>query len=105
MKPSVIALIIALAVMLGATIWWAVSTLAAGGTWDMPASTWVFMIVGIIVAIAIGAGLMALIFWGNRSGHDEEVHRSAFDLDDDFAGDQPPPADGGDGEPDRKAPE
>lgn len=83
MKPSVIALAIVLVAILGGTIWWAVSTLTVGGTWDMPASTWVFMIVGVIVAIGIGAGLMMLVFWGNRTGHDDDVHRSAIDLDDD----------------------
>lgn len=90
MKPSILALIIALAVILSATIWWAVSTLAVGGTWDMPVSTWIFMIGGVIVAIGVGAGLMALIFWGNRSGHDEDVHRSAFELGDHLLGPRPP---------------
>jgi hypothetical protein len=36
----------------------------------MPAMGWFFMIVGGIVTLAVGGGLMALIFYSSRKGRD-----------------------------------
>jgi hypothetical protein len=38
---------------------------------DMPASAYVAMWLGVIFSVAVGAGLMALIFYSSRKGYDE----------------------------------
>jgi NADH:ubiquinone oxidoreductase subunit K len=42
----------------------------ANGT-DVPTSGYVAMAFGVIVSLAVGFGLMALIFYSNRKGYDE----------------------------------
>ena len=37
---------------------------------SMPLMGWVFMGLGIIVTFAVGAGLMALVFYSSREGRD-----------------------------------
>lgn len=76
MKIWTAALVVALLGILAGVVWYAVDTSSRGGSWDLPVSTWIFMIGGVIVAIGIGVGLMALIFWSNRKGHDEAVDRA-----------------------------
>jgi hypothetical protein len=41
---------------------------------EMPAWGWAMMIVGVILCIAVGGGLMALIFYSSRMGYDEPPH-------------------------------
>jgi hypothetical protein len=38
---------------------------------DVPISGYVAMVVGVIVSLAVGFGLMALIFYSSRKGYDE----------------------------------
>ena len=38
---------------------------------DVPASGYVAMAIGVIVSLAVGFGLMALIFYSSRKGYDE----------------------------------
>jgi hypothetical protein len=33
------------------------------------------MVLGVGLSLALGIGLMALVFYSNRSGHDDEVGR------------------------------
>jgi hypothetical protein len=42
----------------------------AGGT-DVPASGYAAMVFGVIISLAVGFGLMALIFYSSRKGYDE----------------------------------
>jgi len=42
----------------------------AAGT-DMPASGYVAMALGVLVSLAVGFGLMALLFYSSRKGYDE----------------------------------
>lgn len=44
-------------------------TLANGA--DVPASGYVAMVLGVIISLAVGFGLMALIFYSSRKGYDE----------------------------------
>ncbi len=37
---------------------------------SMPATGWVFMILGVVVTILVGGGLMALVFYSSREGRD-----------------------------------
>ena len=51
-----------------ATIYW--GWRLASGT-DVPASGYAAMALGVIVSLAVGFGLMALIFYSSRAGYDE----------------------------------
>ena len=37
----------------------------------MPPAGWAALIIGVVLSIALGVGLMALVFHSNRKGHDE----------------------------------
>ena len=54
----------------------------ANGT-DVPTSGYVAMAFGVIVSLAVGFGLMALIFYSNRKGYDEPPVLIALDGDGD----------------------
>ncbi len=64
---------IAIIVLLGFlawAIWYAVHAWnALSGVGISPAG-WLFMALGIVVTFAVGAGLMALVFYSNRKGKD-----------------------------------
>jgi hypothetical protein len=38
---------------------------------DVPASGYVALVLGVIVSLAVGFGLMALVFYSSRAGYDE----------------------------------
>ncbi|MBM3545674.1 MAG: hypothetical protein FJX54_01875 [Alphaproteobacteria bacterium] len=35
---------------------------------------WIALILGVVFSLAVGGGLMALVFISSRRGHDEAVH-------------------------------
>jgi hypothetical protein len=72
MKTSTILLIGGLLLALAGIVWWDWSVFATIG-FDMPAAGWVALILGSLVTIAVGAGLMFLVFWSNRRGYDDAV--------------------------------
>jgi hypothetical protein len=41
---------------------------------DMPVWAWISLVLGAAVTIAVGVGLMALIFYSSRMGYDEAPH-------------------------------
>jgi hypothetical protein len=43
---------------------------SAAGT-DVPASGYVALVLGVIASLAVGFGLMALVFYSSRAGYDE----------------------------------
>jgi hypothetical protein len=65
--------VVAIVVMVGFLI---ASLLYAVHSWNslsgvsMPVMGWVFMIMGVVVTLAVGAGLMALVFYSSRKGRD-----------------------------------
>lgn len=64
--------VIALGAILGAAGWFAVQ--GWFGTPDrMTTHGYVAMILGIVFSVALGAGLMALVFYSNRKGYDDRV--------------------------------
>lgn len=67
--------VISILVIFGA-IWLYVSKIVPDGTWNLSVSTWIFMVGAVILAFAIGGALMALLFYSNRSGHDDDAHGS-----------------------------
>jgi hypothetical protein len=65
---SAIAAVVAVAVVVG--IFW-----QRLGTSQISLVGWLAMIFGVIIALALGIGLMALMFISNRRGYDEGGHR------------------------------
>jgi hypothetical protein len=74
MQKSGIGTILTLLVLVGLLLLAIVFMLVGWGTPEggTPMSTtgWIAMILGILVTLALGAGLMALMFYSNRSGRD-----------------------------------
>jgi hypothetical protein len=92
MKPANFALVAVLVVILaiaafGAYVEWTSMSTA------MPAAGWAALIGGVVISILLGAGLMALMFYSNRHGWDEEVRDSSV-FRDEHPGEPPPPHDG-----------
>ena len=58
--------------LLAMVVWYGINVWA--GTSSMPTYGYVAMVLGAIVAIAIGVGLMALMFYSNRRGYDDAAH-------------------------------
>jgi hypothetical protein len=54
---------------LGAVCWYAVRAWFSVPD-QMTANGWTAMILGIVFSVALGAGLMALVFWSHRRGYD-----------------------------------
>ncbi len=48
-----------------------VSLWASVGDTQISAAGWVAMVLGVLVALAVGIGLMALVFFSSRHGYDE----------------------------------
>jgi len=64
---------IALAVLAGffiVSLWYAVKVWTSMAGVQMSGWGWLFLVLGIVVTIALGAGLMALVFYSSR--HDME---------------------------------
>lgn len=43
-------------------------------TVDLPLWGWVSLAIGVVMCLAVGMGLMALIFYSSRMGYDEPPH-------------------------------
>jgi hypothetical protein len=65
-----IAVAAVLVALLAAALWYAASAFVVGGA-PMPMIGYVAMAGGVIVALAVGCGLMALLFYSSRHGYDE----------------------------------
>jgi hypothetical protein len=49
------------------------STASANGP-PMPTTGYVAMILGVVFSLVVGCGLMALLFYSNRHGYDDQVY-------------------------------
>jgi membrane glycosyltransferase len=58
------------AILLMLLVGTAVVSTSAAGT-DVPASGYVALALGVIFSLAVGFGLMALVFYSSRAGYDE----------------------------------
>jgi len=67
MVASLVAVLIA-AIVYAASAWFAIS-----GP-PMPEAGYVAMTLGIVFSLAVGCGLMALLFYSSRHGYDEPPH-------------------------------
>jgi hypothetical protein len=72
MRTSQWIIVAALLGILAIVIWYGVNVWAR--TPSMPAYGYVAMGLGAIVAVAIGVGLMALMFHSHRRGYDDAAH-------------------------------
>jgi hypothetical protein len=61
----------ALVVILIVTAVWAVSVWTAAGDAVMSTHGWIALGLGTFFSLLVGCGLMALMFFSSRSGHDE----------------------------------
>jgi hypothetical protein len=66
-----IALIVALAALLILTGGWAMSVWNAPGDVVMDKHGWIALGLGTFFSLLVGCGLMALMFFSSRSGHDD----------------------------------
>ncbi|MET3840431.1 hypothetical protein [Bradyrhizobium sp. OAE829] len=57
--------------LFGLTAIWFVAAWNSGGDAEMSKHGWIAMGLGTFFSIVIGCGLMALMFYSSRSGHDE----------------------------------
>jgi hypothetical protein len=62
--------LIVLAIFLAWAIWYGMHTWAALSGVSMSTAGWVFLVMGVVVTIAVGAGLMALLFYSSRKNYD-----------------------------------
>lgn len=65
------ALMIALVALLILTIIWVISAWSIGGDIEIGWHGWIALGLGSFFSLVIGCGLMALMFFSSRSGHDE----------------------------------
>jgi hypothetical protein len=68
---TIIALVILVGLLLLAIIFMAVGWNAPEGGEKMSTAGWIAMILGVIATLALGIGLMTLMFYSSRSGRDE----------------------------------
>ena len=68
---TIIALVILVGLLLLAIVFMAVGWNAPEGGEKMSVAGWIAMILGVIATLALGIGLMTLMFYSNRSGRDE----------------------------------
>jgi hypothetical protein len=65
---------IALAILLGfflVSLWYAVKVWTAMSGVHMSGWGWTFLVLGVVVTIALGGGLMALVFYSSRHDMDQ----------------------------------
>lgn len=71
-------LIVSLGGILAASLWWAFKDF---DTSMMSVHGWIAMTIGVVLSLALGGGLMALVFFSARRGYDDRV--PSFDPDQD----------------------
>jgi hypothetical protein len=67
-----IAMVAALIAILAAALWFAASAFTTVSGPPMPAVGYAAMTLGIVLSLLVGCGLMALLFYSNRHGYDEQ---------------------------------
>jgi len=79
-------LIIAASVLaIGAISFWGLTVLVSIQGVELSIHGKIAMAIGILFTLGMGIGLMSLVFYSNKHGHDESVYHSADQVD----GDEP----------------
>ena len=68
---TIIALVILIGMLLLAIVFLAVGWNEPDGGEKMSGAGWIAMVLGVIVTLALGIGLMTLLFYSSRTGRDE----------------------------------
>jgi len=66
---AALAVLLVVALLAGIYLWWSL------GTVDIGLNGLIAMALGCLVSLALGGGLMFLVFYSNRRGYDDEHHR------------------------------
>lgn len=64
-------IIVSLTVLLGLAVYAAVSVWGALAGAAISTQGWIALAAGVVVTLALGAGLMFLVFYSNRRGYDD----------------------------------
>jgi len=67
---TILTLVLLVGLLLMAIVFMAIGWDVPEGGNQMSTGGWIAMILGIVATLALGAGLMALMFYSNRSGRD-----------------------------------
>jgi hypothetical protein len=67
-----VALFAALLGILAGALWYAAYAWRSVEGPPMPASGYIFMTLGVVLSVAVGCGLMGLVFYSSRHGYDEQ---------------------------------
>jgi hypothetical protein len=67
-----IMLVVVLFGILAGAVWYAAYAWLSVDGPPMPASGYIFMILGVVLSLLVGFGLMGLIFYSSRRGYDED---------------------------------
>ncbi|MBV9989923.1 MAG: hypothetical protein JOZ72_01405 [Alphaproteobacteria bacterium] len=72
LSPAGWVAVVSLLFFLGWAVWYAVHGWNALSGLDIDISTtgWIFLVVGVLATLALGAGLMALVFYSSRKDYD-----------------------------------
>jgi len=81
MKKILIVAVSTLAI--GAICYWGLTVLVATQGVELSIHGKIAMGIGVVFTFAIGIGLMSLVFYSNKHGHDETVYHSTEEVDDD----------------------
>jgi hypothetical protein len=68
---TIIALVILVGMLLLAIVFLAIGWNAPAGGAQMSTAGWIAMMLGVLATLALGIGLMTLMFYSNRSGRDD----------------------------------
>ena len=68
-------IILALFALLALAVWFAGTAWVHLGGDDIPLYGWLAIIGGVLVSLAVGGSLMALVFYSSRHGYDDDANR------------------------------
>ena len=75
MRFGTFLLFLFLAVMLGGTGWFMFEGMRAGGDIEVSTHGYIAMTIGVVLSLAIGIGLMILVFYSSHHGFDEPARQ------------------------------
>ena len=61
--------------LLAFSLWFAATAWERLGGEPIPLYGYVAIVCGVVFSLLVGGGLMALVFYSNRHGYDEDAHR------------------------------
>lgn len=70
MRIGSVLVVVVLFALLASVIWYAYTGLTSGST-TMPIEGYIALIAGVTISTVVGVGLMALVFYSSRHGHDD----------------------------------